>query len=195
MIRARSGFTIIELLITMIIVGTLLTLGGLGMRQAQINARDEERRSDIATIKRGLERYYAQGNAQVKSVASGGYESKGTYPDINEVLHIFGWNWSSNPQGNKFLNPHVAGGYVGQAFPGVTTATVTPPGSSIEKLSTSWLTSHAALLANVNNGNYGYEPYNRNNQPCYASGTCTHYELYYKEESTGDIITVKSVNQ
>ena len=62
MTMLRRGFTIIEGLITLVVIGTLLTLGVVSMTNQQAQARDKERESDIAAIARGLEWRYDNGD-------------------------------------------------------------------------------------------------------------------------------------
>ncbi len=63
--RGKNGFTLVELLIVIAIMGILLVLGIVNLRSTQINARDTERASDAQTIATSLEAFYPLGNAQV----------------------------------------------------------------------------------------------------------------------------------
>lgn len=54
----RRGFTIVELLIVIAIMGILLVLGVVNLRGSQANARDSERKIDVETIGLHLESYY-----------------------------------------------------------------------------------------------------------------------------------------
>lgn len=58
----RRGFTIVELIIIITIMGILLVLGVVNLRGTQANARDEERKTDIDTIALHLENFYTSGN-------------------------------------------------------------------------------------------------------------------------------------
>jgi prepilin-type N-terminal cleavage/methylation domain-containing protein len=67
----RRGFTIVELLIVIVIMGMLLTLGVINLRGSQIGARDAERKADIESIATQLETYYTSGTDS--SAATGDY--------------------------------------------------------------------------------------------------------------------------
>lgn len=57
----RRGFTVVELVIVITIMGILLVLGVVNLRGAQANARDEERKTDIESISLHLENFYLSG--------------------------------------------------------------------------------------------------------------------------------------
>jgi prepilin-type N-terminal cleavage/methylation domain-containing protein len=201
----NRGFTVVEVLITITIMAILLGLGTVGLRSALANSRDAERASDIATLARGLEGYYDNGNPHVYTYAqypAAGYTSKGMYPGDNEFIHIMGWNWCNNAAvAPVFDQCFIAGGYAGDVFPGVTPAAMTPPGKSGPAFNSAWLQSDADMLTQVNNGNYLYVPLDANGNNCYGGATngvtaeCVAYELRYKQETTGAIIVVKSKHQ
>ncbi len=54
----RSGFTLLEILVVMIIIGILTTIGIRGFVQSQIKTRDAQRKHDLEQVKRALELYY-----------------------------------------------------------------------------------------------------------------------------------------
>lgn len=68
---SRRGFTIVELIIVIVIMGILLTLGVINLRGSQIGARDAERKADIESIATHLETYYTSGTDS--SAATGDY--------------------------------------------------------------------------------------------------------------------------
>lgn len=57
----RRGFTVVELLIVITVMGILLILGVVNLRGTQVSARDTERKTDIETIGLQLEIYYKSG--------------------------------------------------------------------------------------------------------------------------------------
>ncbi len=56
--KSWRGFTVVEMVVTILILSVLLTIGGMAFVSAQKNARDNDRTSDIDTIARTLENYY-----------------------------------------------------------------------------------------------------------------------------------------
>ena len=64
----RTGFTIVELLIVIVVIGILASITIVAFGGIQQRARDSDRRQGVATIKRGLELY---------KVNNGGYPQCG----------------------------------------------------------------------------------------------------------------------
>lgn len=54
----KTGFTIVELVIAVVVIGILATLTTLGLSRYQQQARDEQRHSKLVTIAEALEKYY-----------------------------------------------------------------------------------------------------------------------------------------
>lgn len=54
----KKGFTLVELLVVMAIIGILSTLGLVSFRNAQPKSRDSRRKSDLEQVQRALEMYY-----------------------------------------------------------------------------------------------------------------------------------------
>ncbi len=62
------GFTLIELMVVMVILGLLATVGLASFRTSQIKSRDAKRKSDLGQIQRALELYYNDYNTYPDSV-------------------------------------------------------------------------------------------------------------------------------
>lgn len=72
LIRQKNrGFTIVELLIVIVVIGILATITIVAYNGIQVRARDADRASDISTIKKKLEIYYA---------------SNGSYPSAYDMM-------------------------------------------------------------------------------------------------------------
>jgi prepilin-type N-terminal cleavage/methylation domain-containing protein len=75
----RSGFTIVELIIVIVIMAILLALAVVNLRSSQIGARDDERKTDVSNIARSLEAFYNSGTAGI---------SGGTYPGVSHMSDL-----------------------------------------------------------------------------------------------------------
>lgn len=60
--KSRSGFTIVELLIVIVVIAILAAITIVAYNGIQARARDAQRQTDIATIKKALELYYVANN-------------------------------------------------------------------------------------------------------------------------------------
>lgn len=57
--KFQRGFTLLELLVVISIIGILIALGVVSYTSAQRNGRDAKRQSDLSGVKKALEQYYA----------------------------------------------------------------------------------------------------------------------------------------
>lgn len=58
--KRSSGFTIVEVIVVVIVVGILAGLSMFAFNQVQANARNDERVSDVTAISTALEEYYRE---------------------------------------------------------------------------------------------------------------------------------------
>lgn len=65
------GFTLVELLIVMAIIGILTMIGAGNFTSARIKARDAKRKSDLETIAKSLEAYVNDHNRYPSSTVNG----------------------------------------------------------------------------------------------------------------------------
>lgn len=202
MLHVKRGFTLIELMIVMIVTATLLGLGVAGFSGIQAQARDKEREADIEIIARGLEQYYKRGNPYYKGEGT----TKGTYPGSNTMISIEGTGWCDTAY---FKNPEQAAAYsvckryYSDALPGVTIAALTPPGKTSTELKHPWLTADAGsnqlitawIQQELDAGNYVYKPMGDTDALCYGATDCRRFALFYKKETTGEVVIVRSKHQ
>jgi prepilin-type N-terminal cleavage/methylation domain-containing protein len=95
--KKQSGFTIVELLIVIVIIGILAGLVVTQILGATAKARDTERKTDIDQISNQLEAYYAQ---------------NGTYPNmasVNSATWRTGNHFSAGDSAKSLADPSNAG--------------------------------------------------------------------------------------
>jgi prepilin-type N-terminal cleavage/methylation domain-containing protein len=164
----RAGFTLIEVLTTITIMVILLTLSVVGLSVYQANARDEERKTDVAQIAQQIEDYY-----QTDQQITPGTFTNGTYPPTA----------SMNSQSN-----------IVAALPNIDLRALrdpaTPTTSSISLIVAS--NASTPTLASLNSGKtYIYQPLDTNNALCTTiAQECRKFNLYYTLETD---LTVKAI--
>lgn len=62
-IKKEGGFTLLELLIVIVIIGILALLIIPNITSAPKKARDTKRKTDITTVRKGLEEYFVDNNS------------------------------------------------------------------------------------------------------------------------------------
>lgn len=191
--KSYRGFTLIELLVTITIMVVLMTLAVFGVRTIQVSARDNERKTDVDAIARGLEQRYKLGNPKITG------DTKGRYPGANEILHAQGQNFCGDP----IYNPcHVPGWYMTELLPGTTDETFKAPGVTGNAFLVPWLDharrdpAHPSNVTALQNGLYLYIPLARDpSYLCHSVDDCVRFELYYRTEADGVTHVVKSKNR
>lgn len=171
----------------------LMTLAVFSVRTIQVSARDDERKTDVEIIARGLEQRYKLGNSRITTA------TKGTYPGANEIMHAQGANFCSDP----LYNPcHVPGGYMTELLPGTTKDSFKLDGVSASGFLVPWLDNtrsdpnHASNIAELQAGKYLYLPSTRTpNTVCHDANSCVKFELYYRTEADGVTHVIKSKNR
>jgi general secretion pathway protein G len=71
----KSGFTIVEIVIVVVVIGILASIVIIGYNQVQARGRDSKRKADITNIVKALELYYSDNGSY--PVASGTNSSVG----------------------------------------------------------------------------------------------------------------------
>lgn len=81
-LKKQGGFTLLELLIVIVIIGILALLIIPNITSAPKKARDTQRKTDITTIRKGLEEYFVNNNSYPAALAT---LSTGTAPILKTV--------------------------------------------------------------------------------------------------------------
>lgn len=175
----RHGFTIVELIITITIMGILLTLAVVNLNATQISARDVERKTDIETIATTLEAYY---NSNDSSHSGSVDLAGGSYP---ATLNI------SNDTNLKTALPGIDPRVL--RAPGVETTdpkSLTVAANNIQTV--------AGVLPQPTISTYIYQPIKKDGSLCTKivnRGDCRKFNLYYKLEADGTVYKVTSKHQ
>lgn len=197
----NRGFTVVEILITLVIMTILLTLGVITVRESLAQARDAERAEDVAILARGFENYYKRGNPYYIGPAI----TKGSYPGANNMIAMDGSGWCDSAyfkNASQAALYSVCKNYMLDALPGITVAALTPPEFNNPQLTNPWLSTgsdsptqliNTFMSDRLNEGKYVYKPMTSTNLAlCYDAGNCTRFVLLYKKETTGEIVEVWS---
>lgn len=83
LMRRHQGFTLLELLIVIVIIGILALLIVPGLISGPKRARDATRKADLRGVKNALETYYTDNNAYLTQAAAG---TVGNYSSVLDDL-------------------------------------------------------------------------------------------------------------
>jgi prepilin-type N-terminal cleavage/methylation domain-containing protein len=166
----RRGFTIVELLIVIALMGILLTLSVVNLRSTQISSRDTERKTDIDTISSQLEIYYKVGTDNSTVL--------GRYPSTSLV-------GSTNIQAS---------------LRDADLRSFTPPGATSADTgfvaATNNTQTTAGVLPQPTTSTYVYQPLQQDETLCNSGAQlCTKFNLFYKLESDSLVYMKTSKNQ
>ena len=172
----RRGFTIVELIITITIMGILLTLAVVNVSSTQMNARDDGRKADIEAIASNLEAFYTGGTDGTTSFAR--YPSLGLIGTASTITTSL-----RDANINSFLPPGTTD--VTQTFLASTNT------GSLPAIQTT-----AGVLPQPTKDQYVYQPIKSDGTLCVSGDTdCRKFNLYYRLESDNTIYRVISKNQ
>ncbi|RWZ78208.1 MAG: type II secretion system protein [Candidatus Microsaccharimonas sossegonensis] len=176
MIMFRRGFTIVELIITITIMGILLTLAVVNVGTTQAKARDDSRKSDIEAIASNLESFYISGTNNSTDFAR--YPSVGvTGSAANITTNLRDANL------NSFLPPGTTD--VSQTF---LPSTNTGSSPSIQ--------TTAGVLPQPTIAQYVYQPIKSDGSVCQSGEIdCRKFNLFYRLETDNTVYKWTSKNQ
>ena len=172
----RRGFTIVELIITITIMGILLTLAVISISSTQLKARDDERRSDIESIAQNLESFFIAGRDTSSVTAR--YPSTGLTGSADSIsLNLRDADMKS------FLPP-------GTTDPGITFISSTNVGTSPSIQTTT------GVLPQPTISQYVFQPIKTDGSVCVSGDIdCRKFNLFYRLEGDNTVYRVTSKNQ
>jgi general secretion pathway protein G len=99
-LRTKKGFTILELLVVVGIIGLLITAGTVSYTTVQKKARDTKRRTDLRDIQNSFEQYYSTCGFQYPYSATGVLSAGNQLTCANPVAnYIF---YPKDPLGSNY---------------------------------------------------------------------------------------------
>lgn len=177
----RRGFTIVELIITITIMGILLTLAVVNVNVTQMKARDEQRKGDIDSIAANLEAFYSAGTDNTTSFAR--YPSLGLFNSYDSLR--------SNLRDIDLASLRA---------PGVADSGPTSIPSSFVASNNTGTSPSIQTTGGVSPqptiSQYVYQPIKTDGSLCQAGDIdCRKYNLFYRQESDNTVYRVTSKNQ
>jgi len=148
---SSRGFTIVELIIVITVIGLLATIGVLSFTKVQANTRDVQRSSSVTSLSEALEKYY---------------DKNGEYPSCSALQQTPTIVSNTTLVG---MNPE--------------TLTVPTAANGTNSLICASLTTTSAD---------GFAYVGDPSTACSTGVACLQFTLQYKEESTGNIISIDS---
>lgn len=172
----RRGFTIVELIITITIMGILLTLAVVNVGTTQAKARDDARKSDIESIASNLESFYIAGTDN--SINFDRYPSLGLTGSATNITTNL-----RDADINSFLPP-------GTTNVALTFLPSTNLGNSPSIQTTTGVTPQPTK------DQYVYQPIKSDGSVCQSGDIdCRKYNLFYRLEADNTVYRYTSKNQ
>jgi len=172
----RRGFTVIELVITITIMGILLTLAVVNLNATQMNGRDSERKGDVESLALNIENYYT--NQDPNLFMSGGTYLGSSYMNDSEIRQFL--------PDLDMKNAHAPG------------KSDSDPISVVPATNNTTTTTGVLPLPSKNNDVYVYQPLTANGDLCvdpFISGDCRRFNIYYYQEADNSVHMVTSKHQ
>jgi prepilin-type N-terminal cleavage/methylation domain-containing protein len=165
------GFTIVEVIVTITIMGILLTLAVVGVGATQMNARDNERRADVEAIATHLESFFKTG--------TDGSTNYNRYPNANLITS------TAN---------------IETALRDIDLESVMAPGiddpMQTMVIATNTAQTVAGVLPQPTKDQYVYQPMKSDGTLCLTGDIdCRKFNLYYRLEGDNTVYMVTSKNQ
>ncbi len=163
----RGGFSIIEIIVTVTVLGILLTLAVVSMSSSQVNARDTERKSDVESIALYFENY-RKNNATTEL----------------DGLSFSGWSY---PDRVIISSPT----YFKQVLPDIPSTVLRAPGVKESDpmsliIATNATQTTSGVTPQPTTSQYIYQPLTATGTLCndlFLQGGCAKFNIFYRLES------------
>lgn len=165
----KKAFTIVELVITITIMGILLGLAFVNLSSSQEKSRDEERQADVDAIAIHLETYYRSGS---DTTSGGSYPSTTMMADESAIKSTL-----RDIEVKSLTSPDVESV------------------SNTMKVATNATQSTTGVTPQPSASHYVYQPLAWSGSAwtlCTGSSECRRYNLYYRLESDNTVYVVES---
>lgn len=170
---AARGYTAVELIITISVMGILLVLAFVNLSSSQVRARDEERKGDVETMARYIEAYYSSDSDDGRA--------PGQYPPVAAIASET---------------------TIKTALPDIDLAAVRGPGVSAPAISVVAATNALSGVGSVSPqptiAQYVYQPLAWDGTSwvlCNGVLECRRFSLYYRLEADSTVYVIESKNQ
>ena len=171
----QRGFTVVELIITVTIMGILLVLTVVNVSSSQMRARDDERATDVQSIALNLESYFSAQQAD-------NFMSGGTYVGANYLTDST---------------------FVGGVLPDVDPKVLRAPGIDLSDpqsfiKATNNTQTKTGVLPQPTKDTYVYQPLTAAGALCadpFTDGACRKFNIFYFLENGSKVEMITSKNQ
>lgn len=172
----QRGFTIVELIVVIVILGIVMSLAVVSVINSQVGARDAEREEDVQAIARQMEQIYNNSTFGTVVLSS--------YPGTLQVFFLT--NEIQDGLDRRALyspNPPEDGSY-----------SLKPAGNASEN------PENITPKPGANNDIYVYQPLRADGSLCESTGIvaheiCVRFNLYYWNEADNEVRKITSRNQ
>lgn len=171
----KKAFTLVELVIVIAIIGVMLVLGVVNLRNASTITNDKEREADVANLAIALEDFYEYGNGTINAFD---YPSTVQFTDGTSVTTASVKALLPDLDINTVMAPNI-----------------NDPANTLT-LATNNVATVAGVLPQPTIDQYVYQPLDKTGALCTsATTTCTKFYLYYTLENDGLVYQVASRNK
>ena len=172
----RLGFTIVELIIVITVMGILITLAVVNVNSSQVRARDNERKTDVEAIALAFE----TGTPNIGASEAQDFSQSGYYP------------------GTSFVSIIIQTDDIKWLLPDLDPKALRAPGVGDDQpislvAATNAVQSTSGVQPQPTINTYVYQAINQSGLCAYDG--CRSFNIYYRQESDNSVQVIKSRRQ